>query len=110
MIVEINRRIRQANRCRDFMMMREIKSWEANLHSLQTSGVLHMKNGRGLWNLVITLDNHKREYKTASVNSLILPLAPTQTVRLLHHNVNRKDGHHLTTLLEASSTAAVLGS
>ena len=57
------------------MMMREIKSWEANLHSLQTSGVLHMKNGRGLWNLVITLDNHKRKYKTASVNSLILPLA-----------------------------------
>lgn len=70
-IVEINRRIRQANRCRHFMMMRETKSWEANLHSLQTSGVLHMKNGWGLWNLVITLDNHKRKYKTASVNSLI---------------------------------------
>ena len=85
-------------------MMREIKSWEANLHSLQTSGVLHMKYG---W---ATLDNHKRKHKTASVNSLILPLSPTQSVRLLHHNVNRKGGHHLTTLLEASSIAAVLGS
>ena len=49
-------------------MMREIKSWEANLHSLQTSSVLHMKNGWGLWNLVITLDNQKGKYKTASVN------------------------------------------
>ena len=68
MIVEINRRIRQANRCRDFMMMREIKSWEANLHSLQTFSVLHMKNGWGLCNLVITLDNQKGKYKTASVN------------------------------------------
>ena len=40
----------------------------ANLRALQTSGVLHMKNGWGLWNLVITLDNQKGKYKTASVN------------------------------------------